>query len=98
MSRISFDTTKFRSFAKGFIGGADGFFSEAELDSMAWGALIMTLECGSRFLLDYLDGDKYFRVHYPDQNLARAKAHLILAQDMLKKLDEMQNIVRKYCQ
>ena len=40
---------------------------------------------------DYLNGDKYFRVHYPDQNFARAKAHLVLAQDMVKRLDEMQD-------
>ncbi|MBQ7879709.1 MAG: mucin desulfatase, partial [Clostridia bacterium] len=64
----------------------------------AFGALAMTAECGVRFLSDYLDGDKYFRVHYEDQNLARAACHLALARDMERKLPQMQAIVEKYSQ
>jgi len=60
------------------------------------GALAMTTECGVRFLTDYLEGDKYFRIHYPEQNLARAMRHVVLAQDMLKRMDEMKDIVKKY--
>ena len=56
----------------------------------------MTVECGIRFLSDYLDGDKYFKIHYPDQNLVRAHCHLVLARDMIAHLDEMQAIVDKY--
>ncbi len=96
LSKVFFCMDKYEAFAKGFIGGADGFFSEAELDSMAWGALIMTLECGSRFLLDYLDGDKYFQTHYEDHNLDRAHTQMKLAADMEAHFDEMQSIVRKY--
>ena len=58
----------------------------------------MTAECGVRFLTDYLNGDKYFRIHYPDQNLARAKCHLRLSQDMEEKIAKMQELVKKYCQ
>jgi hypothetical protein len=57
----------------------------------------MTVECGVRFLTDYLDGDKYFKIHYGYQNLARAKCQLKLAKDMIAHLDEMQAIVEKYC-
>jgi len=49
-----------------------------------------------RFLTDYINGDKYFTIHYPDQNLVRARCHLTLAKDMITKLDEMQAIVDKY--
>jgi hypothetical protein len=88
---------KYEAFTRGFVGALSGYMTQAEKETLALGAVAMTVECGIRFLTDYLDGDKYFRIHYPDQNLARAKAHLVLAQDMLKKLDKMQEIVNQYC-
>ena len=96
LDKVYFCLDKFEAFAKGFIGGADGFFTEAELDSMVWGCIIMTLECGSRFLLDYLDGDKYFHTAYDDHNLVRARTQMKLVSDMEKAFDDMQAIVRKY--
>lgn len=96
LSKVTFCMDKYEAFAKGFIGGADGFFDDAELDSMAWGALLMTLETGSRFLLDYLDGDKYFHTEYDDHNLVRAHTQMKLAKEMEEHFDEMQSIVRKY--
>ena len=53
----------------------------------------MTLECGMRFLTDYLKGDKYFSIDYPTQNLDRARAQLALARDMEKKEQDMELIV-----
>ncbi len=96
LSKVYFCMDKFEAFAKGFIGGADGFFSEEEIDSMVWGCIIMTLECGSRFLLDYIDGDKYFHTDYPTHNLDRAHTQMKLVSDMEAAFDEMQAIVRKY--
>lgn len=96
LSKVTFCMDKYEAFAAGFIGGADGFFGEEELDSMAWGALVITLEQASRFLLDYLDGDKYFHTEYPDHNLVRARTQIKLASEMEARFDEMQAIVRKY--
>ena len=53
----------------------------------------MTLELATRFLADYLDGDRYFKVAYPEHNLVRARAQMKLVADMEKKWDEMQKIV-----
>ena len=75
---------------------SDGSLTPAERDTLALGAVAMTVECGMRFLTDYINGDKYFKIHYPDQNLVRARCHLVLAGDMIKKLDEMQALVNKY--
>ncbi len=96
LSKVWFCMDKFEAFAEGFIGGADGFFTEAELDSMVWGCIIMTLECGCRFLLDYIDGDKYFHTDYPEHNLDRAHTQMKLVAEMEERFDEMQEIVRKY--
>ena len=60
------------------------------------GAEMMTLECGMRFLTDYLSGDTYFRTAYPEHNLIRCRTQLALAADMENKWDEMKNIIKKY--
>lgn len=97
LSKVALDLDKYEAFTRGFVSKLGNMLTEAERKSLALGAIAMTTECGVRFLTDYLNGDKYFRIHYPDQNLARAKCHLTLARDMVKKLDQMQEIVDKYC-
>ncbi len=97
LSKVLLDLEKYEAFTRGFVGAVGGMLTAAEKESLALGALAMTAECGVRFLTDYLNGDKYFRIHYPKQNLARARCHLKLAQDMAAKLDIMSEIVKKYC-
>ena len=97
LSKVALDLAKFEAFTRGFVGAVGNMLTSAEKDSLALGAIAMTAECGARFLTDYLNGDKYFRIHYPEQNYDRAACHLALARDMLKKLDDMQAIVKKYC-
>lgn len=55
----------------------------------------MTMECGVRFLTDYLDGDRYFATHREGQNLDRARTQFKLVADMEKKWDAMQKIVKE---
>ena len=59
------------------------------------GAKVMTYECGMRFLMDYLQGDRYFKIHRDGQNLDRARTQLTLVADMERKMQQMQDIVRK---
>ena len=96
LSKVAVDLDKYEAFTRGFMEGIGDMLTAEEKKSLAFGALAMTAECGVRFLTDYLDGDKYFRVHYPDQNLARAACHLELTRDMERKLPQMQAIVEKY--
>ena len=96
LSKIALDWDKYEAFTRGFVRALATFLTADEKRTLALGALAMTAECGARFLTDYLNGDKYFRVHYPTHNLVRAKCQLALAQDMLTKLDGMQEIVDKY--
>ena len=66
-----------------------------ERELLPLGAKIMTLELATRFLADYLDGDRYFKTAYPEHNLVRARAQMKLVEDMEHKWDEMQQIVRE---
>ena len=60
----------------------------------ALGAKLMTLECGVRFLTDYLNGDTYFKIHRPDHNLDRCRTQFKLVADMESKWEQMQQIIK----
>ena len=72
-SKVHFSLHLYEVFAKGYLEAAGKSMDEAERRSLAWGAKLMTLECGIRFLTDYLEGDHYFKTSRPGQNLDRAR-------------------------
>lgn len=92
---MKLDIELFRAYTEGYLSETAGFLTEAELESLATGAAVITLELASRFLGDYLIGDKYFRIDYPEQNLRRAQAQLALFKDMMLHLDEMRQSIRE---
>ena len=92
---MSLDLDLMRAYTKGYLEEVHDVLTEAEIRSLPIGAAVITLELGSRFLLDYLVGDKYFRIDYPEQNLRRAQAQLVLFRDMMKHMDDMQKIVQE---
>ncbi len=96
LSRVTISMKNYESFTRGFMGSMNGMFTKNENDNMASAAIIDTLEIGSRFLEDYLRGDKYFKINYPTQNFNRASNQVKLALDMIDRYDEMDNIVKKY--
>jgi len=95
LTHMKLDLNLFRAYTEGYLSEAAGFLTENEIESLAIGAPIITLELTSRFLGDYLTGDKYFRIDYPTQNLDRAKAQLALFKDMMLHIDDMRAIVRE---
>ncbi len=96
LSKVNFDIDLYEVYARGFLEGAKGSLTEAELEYLPWGARLMTLECGIRFLTDYLDGDHYFRIHYPEQNLDRTRTQFKLVKDMEEQFDAMTAVITKY--
>ncbi len=96
LSKVNFDIDLYEVYTRGFIQGAQGGLTKAELEYLPWGARLMTLECGIRFLTDYLDGDHYFRIHYPEQNLDRCRTQFKLVRDMEEQWDAMAAVIAKY--
>ena len=92
LGKVHMNLDLYRIYTEGFVS-ACGDLTKAEIDSLPWGAKIMTLECGLRFLTDYLDGDIYFSTAYPDHNLDRARNQFKLVEDMEAKWPEMQRLV-----
>ena len=71
-------------------------YKRQEKEYLPWGAKLMTLECGIRFLTDYLEGDTYFKIHRDGQNLDRCRTQFKLVRDMEARWDEMAAVVKKY--
>ena len=82
----------FEALAKGFVEAGD-FLNAAEIGNMTFGGLLMTLECGVRFLTDYLDGDHYFKIHRPEHNLDRCRTQFALVKSIQDEYDQLQGLV-----
>ncbi len=93
LSRVHFDLSCFRAFAEGFLSESRNCLTEKEIALLPISALILTYECGIRFLADDLNGDTYFKVHRERHNLDRARTQLRLCEEIEEKLPEMQAIV-----
>ena len=92
-SKVHFDLHLYEVFAKGYLSTAGSTMHTAEKKSLAWGAKLMTLECGIRFLTDYLEGDHYFHIARPNHNLDRARTQFTLVRQMEDVFDQMLEIV-----
>lgn len=96
LSKVSLELSYFEAYVKGFLEGCGGSLTDREIEMLPFGAKTMTLECGMRFLTDYLQGDSYFRIHREGQNLDRCRTQIALVKDMEQKWDEMEAIVGRY--
>ena len=96
LSKVSFDLNLYEAFLKGFIEETNGVLSETELKYLPLGALVMTYECGMRFLTDYLENDIYFSISRENHNLDRCRTQIKLLSDMINNYDNMNFILNKY--
>ncbi|MBQ7857371.1 MAG: aminoglycoside phosphotransferase family protein [Oscillospiraceae bacterium] len=92
ISKMSMDLHLFEVYTRGYLEAATAL-TDREVELLPLGAFVITLELATRFMKDYLDGDVYFKVAYPEHNLVRARAQMKLAADMQSKFDEMNRIV-----
>ena len=95
LSKVSIDMELFEAYVQGFLKGAAGGLTEREIDELIYGAWNMTMECGMRFLTDYLEGDTYFKISRNGHNLDRARNQFALVKDMEEKEEEMKRVVER---
>ena len=94
LSKVEMSLDLFRTYAAGYLTACPGL-TDLEKKLMPMGAKMMTLECGVRFLTDYLDGDHYFKVHRDNHNLDRCRTQFKLVADMEKKWAEMNAVIEE---
>lgn len=96
LDKVHFSLELFEAYTKGYLEAAGAVLTDTEKQYLPWGAKLMTLECGLRFLTDYLQGDTYFKTSRPRHNLQRARTQFKLVAEMEQCWDEMNAIVRRY--
>lgn len=95
LSRVRLSPELYQAFASGFLGECGALLTDKEIETLPLGAKLMTLECGVRFLADYLNGDTYFHTRYPEHNLHRCRTQFKLVRDMEVRWQQMTDIVRE---
>ncbi len=93
LRKVSMNISLFEAFATGFLSQLAGHLKNDEKDILAFSSGLMTFIIGLRFFTDYIDGDNYFKIHYPEQNLIRTRAQFKLLESMEGQYENMQRIV-----
>jgi hypothetical protein len=97
LDKVHFSPEYFEAYTDGFLSTAGRALTDNEIKYLPFSSKLMTLECGMRFLGDYINGDTYFKTDYPEHNLVRARTQLRLVSEMEEKMQEMTDIVTRIC-
>ncbi len=95
LNKVHFDLNLFKAYTKGYLKNMGSLLTQKEKDTLAFSAILITYECGMRFLTDHLNGDTYFKINHSGHNLERARTQFKLVSDMEKNFGKMQQIVKK---
>ena len=95
LSRVSMSLTMFRAYAEGYLSQRAKELTKSETDHLAFAAIYITYEQVLRFLMDYIDGDVYYKVKYTDHNLVRTRAQYRLLQSMESQYDAMRETIKE---
>ncbi len=95
LSKIKMDIDLFEAYARGYLSETSNTLNAIEKEYLAFAPLLMTYEQALRFLTDYIDGDKYYRIHHKHHNLQSTRAQIRLLESMEEQYGEMKKIIRK---
>lgn len=83
----------FEALVEGYLDTAKSFLTPLEKSLLPFSGKLLTMECGIRFLTDYLSGDVYFKIKRPEHNLDRCRTQMALVESIEKQMDTMQRLV-----
>ncbi len=95
LSKVSMGMPMFQAYMEGYLSMMKGSLTESELKYLAFSGIYITFEQVLRFLMDYIDGDTYYKTKYPGHNLVRTRAQYKLLQSMEEQLPEMEAMICK---
>jgi len=94
LESIGIQLDRFEALVKGYLSAAH-FLNPTEIELLAFSGKLITLECGMRFLTDYLQGDHYFKIHHPEHNLERCRSQFAFVRIIEQHLAQMDDIVER---
>ena len=89
LNRVNFNMEIFKAFTKGYLKGAKSFLTPIEIENLPYAAALFPYMQCVRFLADYINGDTYYKIKYPEHNLVRTKAQFKLLQSVEEHTPEM---------
>lgn len=89
LNKVAFDMERYQAFTEGYLSETKNILTTPEIEYLAFSARFITFEQVLRFLMDYLNGDTYYRIKYPEHNLVRTHAQYKLLLEMEKHFDRM---------
>ena len=95
LSRVGMSLEMFRAYTEGYLSQRAGQLNQAEIDHLAFSARYITFEQVLRFLMDYIDGDTYYKIKYPEHNLVRTKAQFKLLQSAEAAIPKMKAYIKE---
>ena len=95
LNRVNFNMEIFKAFTKGYLEGARSFLTPIEIENLPYAAALFPYMQCVRFLADYINGDTYYKIKYPEHNLVRTKAQFKLLQSVEEHTPEMTAFIRE---
>lgn len=96
ISKVTMRMHMFDALVKGYLASAGSFLTNNERSLLAFSGKLLTMECGTRFLTDYLKGDVYFKIHRDGHNIDRTRTQMALVESIDSQMDSMEALVAKY--
>ncbi|MDD7145277.1 MAG: aminoglycoside phosphotransferase family protein [Hallella sp.] len=94
IENVGFNQDIFRAFTEGYIESARSFLTPVEVENLPYAvALFPFMQC-VRFFADYLNGDTYYKIAYPEHNLVRTRNQQALYHRVTDNYDMMDNFIR----
>ena len=90
---MNFDMEIFKAFTEGYLKGASSFLTDAEIENLPYAAALFPYMQCVRFLTDYINGDTYYKIKYPEHNLVRTRAQFRLLQSVEDCMLQMQAFI-----
>jgi hypothetical protein len=95
LNKVEIDARMFEALARGYLSEAKEFLSGIEVDHLVVSGKLITFEQGIRFLTDYVNGDAYYKIKYPEHNLVRTRNQFKLVESIERNENALQGIVTK---
>ena len=95
LSKVSMSMPMFEAYLKGYLTKMGEHLSPSEIEYLAFSGIYITYEQTLRFLMDYIDGDSYYKIKYPEHNLVRTRAQYKLLCSMEEQLPQMNAFIQK---
>lgn len=96
LSLVKLNIEAYRNFSKGFLPQVKKVLATKEKESLHLAPVLMTYIMGIRFLADYLNGDTYYKIKYPEHNLVRSKVQMHLIREFEANKNELVAIIQEY--